>query len=114
MSYKWKPSKNQAKEFAQQMQTIDAFCIVNVISKSSSNDSYYFSINGKNYRISNHSIEASNSKALNCFGEQLRDKYHDDERDADTIYIHASKTRLIEIYNNLKNGKELDGRGFVK
>lgn len=25
-----------------------------------------------------------------------------------------SKTRLIEIYNNLLNGVELDGRGFRK
>ena len=39
--------------------------------------------------------------------------YHEDGRRDDTIYIHASKTRIIEIYNNLKDGKKLDGRGYI-
>lgn len=32
----------------------------------------------------------------------------------DTVYIHASKTRIIQIYNDLKDGYELDGRGNRK
>lgn len=36
------------------------------------------------------------------------------ERRDDTIYIHASKTRVKEIYQNLEAGKVLDGRGNVK
>lgn len=109
---KWKPSKSKAKEFAKQMQEIDAFCRENGISQSLSSDSYYFCLNGKNYRISNHTIETSNRKAYNDDGVQVRDKYHDDERADDTVYIHASKTRIIEIFNDLKNGYKLDGRGF--
>lgn len=31
-----------------------------------------------------------------------------------TVYIHAGKTRIIEIYNDLKAGYQLDGRGNRK
>lgn len=101
--YKWKPSKKAINEFKNQMEEIDKFCAENEISRSYTSDSYYFEINGINYRISNHSIEASN---LHSNGA-----YHNDGRRDDTIYIHASKTRIIEIYNALKAGKKLDGRG---
>jgi hypothetical protein len=109
--YKWKPSKAQARAFAQQMKEIDEFCLVNGIEKSYSCDSYYFTINGQKYRVSNHSVETSNSKAFNEFGEQTREIYHKGGREEDTIYIHASKTRIIDIYNDLKNGYKLDGNG---
>ena len=109
--YKWKPSKTKAKEFAKTMQEIDSFCQENGISQSLSSDSYYFTINGKNYRVSNHSIESSNARAFNDFGEQIRELYHDTERQENTVYIHASKTRIIEIYNDLLNGYKLDGKG---
>lgn len=111
---RWKPSKTKAKEFAQQMEEISNFCATNGISQSLSGDSYYFFLNGKNYRISNHTIEASNLRAYNYLGEQIREKYHDDCRRDDTIYIYASKTRIIEIYNDLLAGYELDGKGYRK
>lgn len=112
MAYgKWKPSKTAAIEFAQKMDEINEFCAKNGITASRTNDSYYFSLNGKNYRVSNHTIEASNKKAINSLGEKVRDTYHAG-RDDDTIYITASKTRLIEIYNNLKAGYQLDKRGY--
>ena len=111
MSYRWKPSKNQKMEFAKKMREIDEFCREHGISSSSTKDSYYFSINGQKYRVSNHTVEASNRGAYNWLGEQVRDKYHEDGRDDNTIYITASKTRLIEIYNDLLNGYKLDGRG---
>lgn len=116
MSYKfkYKPSKTKAKEFATKMNEIDDFCRENGISHSKSSDSYYFSIDGKNYRVSNHTVAASNSKAFNALGEQIRDKYHENGEEADTIYITASKTRIIEIYNDLKNGYELNRRGYRK
>ena len=108
---KWKPSKSVAREFANQMKEIDTFCDENNISASRTKDSYYFDINGQKYRVSNHSIEASNAKAyVEGFG-YVRQKYHEDEREDDVIYIHASKTRIVEIYNDLKAGYELDGRG---
>ena len=112
--YKWKPSKTQAREFAEKMQEIDNFCKENGISQSSSSDSYYFSINGKNYRVSNHSVESSNARAINFAGEQVRELYHENGREENVVYIHAGKTRIIEIYNNLKQGLELDGFGNIK
>ena len=104
-SYKWKPSKQARREFAKKMQEIDDFCAKNNITQSRTSDSYYFDIDGQNYRVSNHSVEASN---LHSGG-----KFHSQGREDDTIYIHASKTRLIDIYNDLKAGKKLDGRGNV-
>lgn len=102
---KWQPSKSAMKEFAQQMNEIEQFCLENGISSSRTNDSYYFTINNQNYRVSNHSVEKSNANSNGA--------YHKDGRRDDTIYIHASKTRIIEIYNNLKDGKKLDGRGYI-
>ena len=110
MAYRYKPSKSKKREFAIRMQEIDEFCVQNNISASRTNDSYYFVINGQKYRVSNHSIEASNARAYRD-GEQVREKYHDNNRSDDIIYIHASKTRIIEIYNDLKEGYKLDGRG---
>ena len=112
--YKYKPSKTKAREFAQKMDDIDKFCEEHGISQSRSSDSYYFTINGQRYRVSNHTVATSNSKAYNDFGEKVRDVYHPGGEDADTIYIAAGKTRIIEIYNDLKDGYELDKRGFRK
>ena len=114
--YRWKPSKEAKRAFAEKMTEIEEFCEENNISCSSSKESYYFRVNGQKYRVSNHSIEASNKRA-SYFNEmtgeykQLREKYHPDEREEDVIYIHAGKTRIMEIYNDLKAGYKLDGRG---
>ena len=109
---KWKPSKTARKEFANQMREIDEFCSKNGISRSLNSDSYYFVINEKSYRVSNHTIEASNSAAFDSTtGTYKRDLYHPEGREDDTVYIHAGKTRIIEIYNDLKSGYKLDGRG---
>ena len=113
--YKGYFSKSAKREFAQKMREIDEFCIEHHISQSLSSDSYYFTLNGKKYRISNHTIEQSNRAAFDeDTGEQIRRLYHEEDRDPDTIYILASKTRLIEIYNNLLDGVPLNGRGFPK
>lgn len=111
---KWKPSKTARREFAQTMNDIDKFCDENGISCSASKDSYYFTINGQKYRVSNHSVETSNAGAYDSLGNQVRSKYHPDGREDDTIYIHAGKTRIRDIYNDLKAGYELDGRGNRK
>lgn len=112
--YKWKPSKTARREFAKTMSDIDEFCAENNIHASANNDSYYFRINGQKYRVSNHSVEASNRGAYDEFGNQKRDLYHENGREDNVIYIHAGKTRIKQIYNDLKNGKKLDGRGYVK
>lgn len=112
---RWKPSKTAMKEFSDKMQEIDEFCAANGIVQSRLSDSYYFELNGQKYRVSNHSVEASNSAAYDDFTyEKKREVYHKNGREEDTIYIHAGKTRIIEIYTDLKNGYELDGRGNRK
>ena len=112
MAYrKWKPSKSQARAFAQEMEEIAEFCVENGISQSRSGDSYYFTIDGKRYRVSNHTISASNRGAFDeLTGEKRRELYHDGI--SEEIEITAGKTRIREIYNDLKAGYELDKRGF--
>lgn len=116
MAYRrFKPSKTAAREFAKKMQEISEFCAEHGIQQSYNGDSYYFVINGKTIRVSNHSVEASNAAAYDeLTGEQTRELYHAGGRERDTVYIHASKTRIIEIYNDLTAGYELDGRGNRK
>ena len=108
--YKWKPSRTAAKEFAQKMDSIREFCIDHGISHSISKDSFYFCIDGKHYRVSNHSVESSNQAAYSDLG-QTRNLYHPDGRNDDTVYIHASKTRIKEIYRDILAGHSIDGRG---
>ncbi|MEG1609196.1 MAG: hypothetical protein RR348_04940 [Clostridia bacterium] len=111
--YKWKPSKTQKKAFANKMDSIDKFCEENGIRPSATNDSYYFNLNGKDYRVSNHTIEASNAKAINKYtGEKVREPYH--TKDEDIICFTASKTRIMDIFNDLKAGYKLDKRGYKK
>lgn len=112
--YKWRPSKTKISEFKAKMDEINEFCLEHGIIQSSNSDSFYFNLNGKKYRVSNHTIETSNKAAYDEFGNKIRDKYHSDKRDENVIYIHASKTRIIEIYNNIKEGYKIDGRGYKK
>ena len=113
--YRYKPSKTKIREYAEKMDRIDDFCSKNNISRSANSDSYYFEINGQKYRVSNNSVESSNRGAYEeDTHEQIRELYHPEGREKDTIYIHAGKTRIMKIYENLKAGKELDGRGNVK
>lgn len=112
--YKWKPSKTAIREFAKKMEEIDIFCQKNGIVQSSSGDSYYFTINGKKYRVSNHSVDASNRRAYDWMGNKIRELYHTSITEEGVNYIHASKTRIIEIYNLLTEGYELDGKGRIK
>lgn len=108
---RWRPSKTAAREFAAKMQEIEDFCSAHGITMSSHRNSYYFEIRGQKYRVSNHSVETSNAGAYDWIGAKTRDLYHPCGREPDVIYIHAGKTRIVEIYNLLAAGVELDGRG---
>ena len=109
----YKPSRAKRIQFAMEMDFIREFCEKNNIQTSRNNDSYYFTLNGTNYRVSNHTIEASNKAAFDIdTGMYKRDLYHETERKDDTVYIHAGKTRIIDIYNDLKAGYKLDGKGY--
>lgn len=110
MSYRWKPSRAAKRAFADTMAGIDDFCTAHGIHQSRASDSYYFSLNGKEYRVSNHSVESSNNAAFRD-GIQVRDLYHPEGRENGIVYIHAGKTRIVEIYNDLAAGYVLDGRG---
>ena len=112
MGYKYKVSKTKAREYAQKMDEIDDFCRDNGISASSSLDSFYFTLDSVKYRVSNHTLQASDRGMRdNLTGEKLRDSYHN--HDDDLVCITAGKTRIIEIYNAVKAGKTLDKRGNV-
>lgn len=110
----WTPSKNDKQNYIAQRQELDKFCKDNNISVSMSGDSYYFTIEGQDYRISNHTIEKSDSGMYRndpYLGNiKVRDSYHTDR---DTISFTASKLRVPEIYNNLKVGLTLDKRGRI-
>lgn len=112
--FKYTPSRAKAREYAQEMDDIRKFCDAHGIAYSRTMDSYYFSVNGKSYRVSNHSVESSNAHAYAWNGEQIRQQYHAGGRDENTIYIHAGKTRIKEIYEDLCAGHTLDGRGNRK
>jgi hypothetical protein len=109
---KFRPSKQQATEFATKMREIDEFCKQHDIQQSRSGDSYYFTVNGKKCRVSNHTTAKSNDGMWNSYtGELQRDSYHIKGYD---LEITASKTRIIDIYNALLAGKDLDKRGNEK
>lgn len=111
---KWKPSKAAVAEFKNRMDEVEEFLSSHLdISASMSRDSFYFVFDGVPYRVSNHSIEASNRGAYDRNGNQVRCMYHGDQRDKETRYIHASKTRIIDIYNAIVSGKKVDGRGNI-
>lgn len=107
-------SKSSKKEFAAKMQEIKEFCDRNEIQYSKDMNSFYFEIDSKQVRVSNHTIKASDK---GCFYEniytgentKIRDSYHENKKY--DIQITASKTRIIEIYNDLKAGIKLNKRG---
>ena len=105
-------SRAKAREYAQEMNEVEDFCKNNGIIASRSLDSFYFTINGIKYRVSNHTMQASDRGMRDSItGEKRRDSYH--EHDKDLVCITAGKTRIAEVYNNLKAGKKLDKRGYV-
>ena len=111
MSYRWKPSKTARAEFGEKMREISAFCAAHDIIQSKSGDSYYFELSGIEYRVSNHTVTASNRGAYDADGVQVRDLYHPDGEKPEAVYITAGKLRIMDIYNDLAAGKKLDRRG---
>ncbi|MDL2294093.1 hypothetical protein LJC60_05620 [Ruminococcaceae bacterium OttesenSCG-928-D13] len=121
MAYYWNgkyhPSKDDKAEYAEKMREIEAFCEEKSIHRSLGGSSYYFTLNGQDYRVSNHTVDASNRKAYREDGYgrevQIREEYHPGGETSDTVYITAGKLRIIEIYTALAEGKKLDRRGRV-
>ena len=104
-------SRTKAKEYAQEMEEVENFCRDNGISTSRSLDSFYFTLNGTKYRVSNHTLQASDRGMRDSLtGEKLRDSYHNN--DDDLVCFTAGKTRIEQVYSDLKAGHKLDKRGF--
>ena len=105
MGYGWRPSRSKKVEFAKQMDEIAEYCDEHNISRSSSSDSYYFSHNGIDYRVSNHAVEGSRDRYGNS--------YHGDSKEyrKDVFCIHAGKTRIIDIHKMIIGGVKVDHKG---
>lgn len=112
----YKPSRTKAREFAIKMREIDEFCAENGIIQSRTSDSYYFTIHGERYRVSNHTQKQSDKGMFNSAGVKVRESYHmkDGKYEYDREHeITAGKTRIIEVYTALKAGKRINKRGYV-
>ena len=111
--YTYRPSAAQKKEFHEKMLEIEAFCKKHgYFRKVTITIAIISALKVSDIEWSNHSIEASNRAAFDEYtGEQLRELYHDPELEEDVIDILAGKTRIIDIYNDLVAGYDLDYRG---
>jgi hypothetical protein len=109
---KFKPNKTEKLIYIDKLTKLDNFLSSNTdIVSSSTRESFYFTVNGKYIRVSNHTISKSNSNMYDDLGNKIRDSYHLCKYDTE---ITASPLRLPEIYTYLLNGVELDKRGNPK
>ena len=94
------PEVDEAEELRrlEQIQDIEDYCYKNRI-KVCNNSSYYFSINGMDYRVSDHRLATRPSSVKERFGN---DKFYS---------IIADPLKIVEIHSALKKGKKIDVRG---
>ena len=112
----YKLGRTKARKFAIKMREIDEFCAKNGIIQSRTSDSYYFTIHGERYRVSNHTQKQSDKGMFNSAGVKVRESYHmkDGKYEYDREHeITAGKTRIIEVYTALRAGKRINKRGYV-
>jgi len=118
--FRWKPSQEQKQEYVKKMEDVNRFIKEKGINRARSG-SLYFHINDQPYRVSSHSIDVSDRGAFpinpitgerDMMAEPTRQSYH--KNDDDVIDILASPSRIMEIYNDLEQGFQLDSRGRRK
>lgn len=80
---------------------IDEFCRKNGIRQSKAGDSFYFRIDGKSYRISNHTEQYSNMCSRDLKGRKIRNCYHG--KGSRTTTILAQRSEVKRIYERLKS-----------
>ena len=85
---------------SEQEAELSAFCAAEGIRRSRNGDSFYFSAQGKQYRISNHSEEISNAWGKNLNGKRIRGSYHSPK--SRTVSILAPKSKVKEIYSRVQ------------
>ena len=106
---KWKPSKAAAAEYAVKIKELEYFLADHPeIRSSSSRESFYFQVEDKSVRVSNHTVAKSDSGRFDEFGGEIRPSYHQEDYD---IQITASPLRLPQIWADLNAGFELNKRG---
>lgn len=83
------------EEQFERLQELEEFCWVNNINKC--NDSYYFTLSGRRYRVSDHSLceRKKVGKVEHCYS------------------IVVSPDHLEEVFTALKQGKRVDVRGNI-
>ena len=75
------------------------FCNLNGIKYAASFDSFYFSDkHGNEFRISNHTMTESNKHCFNCYGEKVRETYHQGNRAEYVEIIVPNRYYLTDVY----------------
>ena len=106
-------SDEEKRNFAIKMKQIIKFCMANKIYMAANYNSYSFWLNGKRYLVTNYNFD-DYKKYLKKLSSQgfspaaMYLKMLENEYDDNVIRIQASKLRIMEIYNDLKAGKQLD------
>lgn len=109
-------SGEEKRNFAIKMKQIIKFCMANKIYMAANYNSYSFWLNGKRYLVTNYNFD-DYKKYLKKLSNQgfapatIYLKMLENEYDDNVIRIQASKLRIMEIYNDLKAGKQLDKNG---
>ena len=102
-------------EFMPKIDEIDEFCSKNGILHYPWDDSYFFTVNGKKCRVRDYTKFFPIHNNYDFDGEKLPpDRLFYGKRGEYDVDIIAGRTRLIQIYNDLKAGYDLDRRGFRK
>ena len=106
-------SDEEKRNFAIKMKQIIKFCMANKIYMAANYNSYSFWLNGKRYLVTNYNFDDYKKylKKLSSQGFSPATMYLkmlENEYDDNVIRIQASKLRIMEIYNDLKAGKQLD------
>ena len=109
-------SDEEKRDFAIKMKEIIKFCRANKIYMAANYNSYSFWLNGKRYLVTNYNFDDYKKYLKNLSNQGFTPaaiylKMLENEYDDNVIRIQASKLRIMEIYNDLKLGKQLDKNG---
>ena len=109
-------SDEEKRNFAIKMKQIIKFCMANKIYMAANYNSYSFWLNGKRYLVTNYNFDDYKKYLKKLSGQGFAPatiylKMLENEYDDNVIRIQASKLRIMEIYNDLKAGKQLDKNG---
>ena len=105
-------SNEEKRDFAIKMKEITRFCLKNNIQIGTNHNSYTFSLNGKNYIVSNFGTDDFKKYITKLANQGVKEATRYLQiLEKEIISIQASKLRIMEIYNDLKGGKQLDKYG---